>query len=86
MSKPEIRILELPEGEPRPLFVKASSVPKLIVGISSGHLANMRSCGAGPKYYLVGRAIYYRPEDLEAFYGANPVVTTNKPISIKEAG
>jgi len=84
MSKQEIRILEIPEGEPRPLFVKASYVPRLIIGVSAGHLANMRSSGAGPKYYLVGGAVYYRPVDLEAYYGANPIQTTNEPIPVKE--
>ena len=85
MAEQEIRILEILEGEPRPLFVKASHVPRLIIGVSAGHLANMRSSGAGPKYYLVGGAVYYRPEDLEGFYGASPVMTSNKPIPVKEA-
>ncbi len=84
MAKQEIRILGIPEGEPRPMFIKASHVPRLIIGVSKEHLANMRSCGAGPKYYLVGGAVYYRPVDLEAYYGANPILTTNGPIPVKE--
>lgn len=66
------------------MFIKASNVPKLILGVSAGHLANMRSSGAGPKYYLVGGAVYYTVESLEKYYGANPVQTTNEPIPVKE--
>jgi len=84
MPKQEIRILEISGSEPQPLFVKGSHVPRLIIGVSAGHLANMRSCGAGPKYYLVGGAVYYRPEDLEAYYGRNPILTTGEPIPVKE--
>jgi len=65
------------------MFIKASHVPRLIIGVSAGHLANMRAQGAGPRFCSVGGAIYYRPEDLEAYYGANPVKTTNEPMPVK---
>jgi len=81
----QIHVLEIPEGEPRPMFIKASHVPRVILGISAGHLANLRSKGAGPKYWAVGGAVYYRPEDLEDYFGANPVETTNRPIPRPEA-
>jgi len=68
------------------MFVKGSHVERVIIGGGSpGHLANMRSRGAGPKYYLVGGAVYYKWEDLEAYYGANPIQTTNEPIPVREA-
>jgi len=71
------------------MFIKASHVPRLIIGVSKEHLANMRSNGAGPKYHVAGDtgnggAIYYRPEDLEKYFGAHPVQTTNEPIPVKE--
>lgn len=84
MATQEICVLEIAEGELRPMFIKASHVPKLIIGVSAGHLANMRSQGCGPRYRLVGGAVYYTPEDLESYFGANPIVTTNRPIPIKE--
>jgi len=89
MSKQEIRILEIPEGELRPMFIKGSHVPRVIIGVSAAYLANLRAAGAGPKYHVAGNtgnggAIYYRPEDLESYFGAHPVRTTNKPIPIKE--
>jgi len=69
-----------------PMFIKASHVPRVIIGVNAAHLANMRAAGAGPKYYIAGNnggAIYYRPEDLVAYYGANPIQTTNEPIPVK---
>lgn len=84
-----IQVIEIPEGELRPMFIKASHVPRLILGVGKGHLANLRACGAGPKYYVAGNggnggAIYYRPEDLEAYFGAHLVETTNQPIPVKQ--
>lgn len=36
-------------------------------GIPAGTLTQMRSRGVGPKYFRVGRAIYYFYEDVEAW-------------------
>lgn len=86
MNKDEIiQVIEIQEGESHPMFIKASHVERVIIGGGSpGHLANMRSKGAGPKYFLVGGAVYYTPETLEAYYGANLVETTNQPIPVKQ--
>ncbi|MCH7498568.1 MAG: hypothetical protein IH886_00910 [Nitrospinae bacterium] len=86
MSKqPEIHILKIPDGKPNPLFIKASHVERVILGGGSpGHLANLRSKGAGPKYFILNGSIYYKPEDLESYYGQNPVETTNQPLPVKQ--
>ena len=80
----KINILNIPEGELSPMFIKASHVPRLIIGVSAGHLANMRSKGCGPRFYLIGGAVYYTPEDLELYYGSHQVQTTNAPIPKKQ--
>lgn len=43
--------------------------------LSEGTLANMRWSRTGPRYFKVGKKIMYRPEDVEAWLFANPVLT-----------
>jgi len=38
-----------------------------ILGISPGHLRNLRSQGEGPAFYRVGRRVIYKRADLDAF-------------------
>ena len=47
--------------------------------VAPGTLANWLSQGKGPKAFKVGgrRRILYRLEDLEAFFCAHPVLTTD---------
>ncbi len=49
-----------------------------------GTLANWRSAKKGPKYFKVNRKVLYRPEDLEEFFGANPVHTIDSVKNIRE--
>ena len=86
MAKPpEIHILEIAGGEPRPLFIKSSHVERVILGGgSAGHLANLRSKGSGPRHFILNGSVYYTPEDLEKYYGQNPVETTNQPLPVKQ--
>ncbi len=42
---------------------------------SVGTLANLRMQKRGPKYHKVGRRIVYRPEDIENYLFAAPVLT-----------
>jgi predicted DNA-binding transcriptional regulator AlpA len=47
----------------------------LRLGLTIGTLQNLRCRGEGPAYIRLGRAIRYRPEDIDAFISAN---RTNK--------
>ena len=44
-------------------------------GVPTGTLANLRSKRRGPRFYRVGRKIYYMQEDLERWIRSNPVET-----------
>lgn len=44
-------------------------------GFAEGSLANMRCRKEGPKYFKVGKKVFYRPKDVEAWLFANPVLT-----------
>jgi hypothetical protein len=67
----EVRIVDF--SETIPLFITASAIGKAILGLSPKTLANWRSYGRGPKYYLKNGSVYYKFEDLEKFFGENPV-------------
>ena len=73
----EIRVVEFPEGEFRPLFVKASDIDRVIVGLSPKTLANWRSQGIGPRYSIINGSIYHKYSELERFFGQNQVETSN---------
>jgi hypothetical protein len=42
-------------------------------GCTVGHLANLRSLGAGPTYLKIGGAIRYRVDDVGAYEAAHVV-------------
>lgn len=44
---------------------------------STGSLANMRSQGRGPRFFKLTRKVLYRPEDIEAYLFAQPVLTVD---------
>lgn len=44
---------------------------------SEGVLANWRNQKIGPKYYKLNRKVIYRPEDIEDYMFASPVLTTD---------
>lgn len=46
-----------------------------IYGMNQGTLANLRWMKTGPKYYRRGRRILYKPEDIERWLFASPVLT-----------
>lgn len=46
-----------------------------IYGMNQGTLANLRWKKIGPKYYRKGRRILYKPEDIERWLFAEPVLT-----------
>ena len=60
----------------KPLMVARSKVEDLFPGLNGKTLANKLSQGLGPKAYRVGRKIYYRVEDLEAYLTQSPILTS----------
>ena len=72
-----IQIVKFEPGEFKPLFVKSADIGKVVIGLSSKTMCNLRSEKRGPKFYLVGGTPYYKLEDLENYFGANPVETTD---------
>lgn len=75
---PDAWIVQLKPGELKPLFVKASDIDKVVIGLSPKTLANWRSLGVGPRYSIVNGSIYYRFGELERFFGKNQVETFNE--------
>ena len=69
----EVRVID--PNEPTPIFIAAGAIDKAVVGLSPKTLANWRSYGRGPRYYLKNGSVYYKLEDLENFFGKNPVET-----------
>ena len=81
MKKPdetqeEIKVVEMAPLELKPLFVSAGAVDQIILGVSKKTFSNWRSLKVGPKYYMVGGKPYYRFDELDEFFGANPVMTS----------
>lgn len=73
----DARLIQLEQGEVRPLFVKATDIDRVVVGLSPKTLANWRSQGIGPKYHIVNGSVYHAFSDLEAYFGQNLVETFN---------
>jgi predicted DNA-binding transcriptional regulator AlpA len=49
-----------------------------IVRLSPNTLDKMRVTGRGPKYLKVGRRVFYRPEDLDAWLNSNAHSSTSE--------
>jgi hypothetical protein len=60
----------------QPLMVARSKVGDLFPGLNGKTLANQLSEGRGPKAYRVGRIIYYKISDLEAYLTQCPIQTS----------
>jgi hypothetical protein len=71
----DIRIVQFSPGEFKPLYVKASDIGKVVVGLSAKTLANWRSQGVGPAYNIINGQIYYQFSILEKFFNQNLVKT-----------
>ena len=82
--KNEVRVID--PNEPTPIFIAARAIGKAVVGLSPKTLANWRSYGRGPKYYLKNGSVYYKFEDLENFFGENPVETDEEKGKSMEDG
>ena len=80
----EVRVID--PNEPTPIFIAARAIGKAVVGLSPKTLANWRSYGRGPKYYLKNGSVYYRLKDLDDFFGQNPVETDEEKGKNMEDG
>ena len=61
-------------------LVKRSATPQEIneiYGLDVGTLANLRSKRRGPKFFKVGRRVYYFLADVEAWLRRCPVLTSD---------
>ena len=72
----EIQVIQPPDEKFKPLFVSAGHVDKVILGVSKKTFSNWRWAKVGPKFYMVGGKPYYRFDELDEFFGANPVMTS----------
>lgn len=53
-----------------------------IRGMSTQHLAALRHKGGGPVYVKLGRKVYYRQSDIDAWIAANLHTRTDKPVKV----
>jgi hypothetical protein len=74
----DYHVVQFEPGEFPPLFVKASSIGEVVVGLSPKTLANWRSQGVGPTYSVINGQIYHRFSVIEDYFGGNEVKTFNR--------
>ena len=74
------QIIQFGPEELQPLFVKATDIDRIVVGLSPKTLANWRSQGVGPKYFLVNGSVYYSYAELEKYFGKHAVETSNNTL------
>lgn len=59
-----------------PKMVNRTTAARLF-STTYGTLANLACRGLGPKFYRRGAKVLYKVEDLEKYYTANPVETSD---------
>lgn len=59
-------------------MIPAKKVPEEGYPVDPATLANWRWRRIGPKYFLVGRKVFYDAADLDRFFHSNPVLTTDQ--------
>jgi len=74
----EIHVVELPDGEFKPLFVAARDIGKVVIGLSPKTMANWRAARVGPSFTVVNGTPYYSLEKLQLFFSRNPVQTVDR--------
>ena len=77
------KILGIDGNAASALVVGDRAIDTVVIGLSPKTLANWRSYGRGPKYYLKNGSVYYKLEDLENFFGENPVETDEEEKSME---
>jgi len=76
-EKKEIRVIQFPPGEIEPLFIRASDVGRVIIGLSPKTLSNHRSLGIGVEYHVVAGSVFYEYKVLKEYFSAGRVETFN---------
>ena len=74
---PNAQIIQFGPEEIKQMFVKATDIDRIVVGLSPKTLANWRSQGVGPKYFLSNGSVYYSFSELINYFTKNPVETLN---------
>ncbi|MBT5470514.1 MAG: hypothetical protein HOK41_07905 [Nitrospina sp.] len=77
---PNAQTIQFGVEEIKPMFVKATDIDRIVVGLSPKTLANWRSQGVGPKYFLVNGSVYYSYAELEKYFGKHAVETSNNTL------
>ena len=72
---PNAQIIQFGPEELQPLFVKATDIDRIVVGLSPKTLANWRSQRVGPKYFLVNGSVYYSFGEIANYFTKNQVET-----------
>ena len=75
-KRSEINIVDFPPGELEPLFVRASDIGKVVIGLSPKTASNWRSQKIGPAFCMILGKAYYEYKVLKEFFSQNPVQTT----------
>ena len=57
------------------VILTAQQVAERYPAYSVGTLANLRCMKKGSKYFKIGKRVFYRVEDVEAWLFQNPVLT-----------
>lgn len=60
------------EKDYRAVMLRAEEVAERLA-TTTGHLANMRSAGRGPRFYRFGASVRYMVADVEAYVAAHLV-------------
>jgi predicted DNA-binding transcriptional regulator AlpA len=62
-------------------IIPATEMKKLVPGTSDQYWATKRHFGDGPTYVKLGRKVFYRRADVEAWIESNLRTRTDKPIT-----
>ncbi len=77
-AKQEIKVVQFPPGEIEPLFIRASDVGRVIIGLSPKTLSNHRSLGIGVEYHVVAGSVFYEFKVLKEYFSTGRVETLNR--------
>jgi hypothetical protein len=70
-----------PNGDRMDDLIPASEMKTLIPGTSDQYWAQLRHLGGGPTYVKLGRKVFYRRADVEAWIEANLRTRTDRPVN-----
>lgn len=62
-------------------FIPANEMKTQFRGTNDQFWATLRHRGGGPDYVKVGRKVFYRRSDVEAWVGTNRFTRTDRPVA-----